>query len=118
MGRFEAGTQGAFRFEVRGMIDGAARIVMEHVTRIDDDCAPQWPIPPHEGGVHRVQLRGRPNLEVTLHSEDPLEDGPGAGGNATAANRIVNAIPFVREAAPGIVSPLELPAMRGPVRFG
>jgi hypothetical protein len=117
MGRFEAGTQGAFRFEVRGMIQGSPRIVVEHVTRIDDDCAPQWPSPPNQGGVHRVLLRGRPDLEVTLHSEDPLESGPGAGGNATAANRIVNAIPHVRAAAPGVLSPLDLPAMRGPVPF-
>ena len=34
MGHFAKGTQGAFRFEVRGMVDGQARIVAEHVTRI------------------------------------------------------------------------------------
>ena len=118
MGRFEAGTQGAFRFEVQGMIDGVPRIVIEHVTRIDDACAPQWPLPPNDGGVHRVVITGRPDLEVTLHSHDPLEAGPGAGGNATAANRIINAIPDVHRARAGVVSPLDLPAMRGPVRFG
>jgi hypothetical protein len=116
MGAFEAGTQGAFRFEVRGVIDGEARIVVEHVTRIDDSCAPQWPTPTNEGGVHRVRISGRPNLEVTIHSEDPLETGPAAGGNATAANRIVNAIPAVHAARPGVLSPLDLPPMRGTLR--
>ena len=43
MGRFDAGTQGAFRFEVRGMIGGEARIVMEHVTRIVPDTSPELP---------------------------------------------------------------------------
>ena len=43
MGTFEAGTQGAFRFEVQGIVDGRPLLVVEHVTRIDDDCAPDWP---------------------------------------------------------------------------
>ena len=34
MGRFEAGTQGALRFEVQGIVGGEPRIVVEHVTRI------------------------------------------------------------------------------------
>ena len=46
MGHFAEGTQGAFRFEVRGMVDGTARIVAEHVTRIDDACAPECPTHP------------------------------------------------------------------------
>ena len=40
MGTFEAGTQGAFRFEVRAIVGGRPLLVVEHVTRIDDDCAP------------------------------------------------------------------------------
>jgi hypothetical protein len=118
MGVFEAGTQGAFRFEVRGLIAGTPRIVVEHVTRIDDSCGPQWPVPSNEGGAHRVLISGRPNLEVSVHSEDPLETGPGAGGNATAANRVVNAIPAVHAARAGMLSPLDLPPMRGVARFG
>ena len=43
MGTFEAGTLGAFRFEVRGIVAGRPLLVVEHVTRIDDDCAPDWP---------------------------------------------------------------------------
>jgi hypothetical protein len=117
MGTFEAGSQGAFRFEVRGLIADTPRIVVEHVTRIDDACGPQWPMPPNEGGAHRVLISGRPNLEVSVHSEDPLESGPGAGGNATAANRIVNAIPAVHAAPAGMLSPLDLPPMRGIARF-
>jgi hypothetical protein len=113
MGHFEAGSQGAFRFEVRGMVAGAARIVVEHITRIDDDCAPDWAYPPQGRGCHQLIIKGTPELYLTLHGHDRVEPGPAGGGNAIAANRIVNAIPAVCVAAPGIVSPLDLPMIDG-----
>lgn len=113
MGRFEKGTQGAFRFEVRGIVGDQARIVAEHVTRIDDACAPEWPRPPEGQGAHRVLLDANPSLEVSLHADDGFETGAAAGGNATAAARIVNAIPAVVAAAPGILTPLDLPTPSG-----
>jgi hypothetical protein len=113
MGTFEAGTQGAFRFELRGMVRGRALLVVEHVTRIDDDCAPEWPHPAFPGGEHRVVIRGHPHLTVTVHGTEPGEPGAAGGGNASAANRIVNAIPAVCEASPGPLSPLDLPPITG-----
>ncbi|GAB3278949.1 dihydrodipicolinate reductase [Parahaliea aestuarii] len=113
MGLFEKGTQGAFRFEVRGMRNGSARIVVEHITRIDDDCGRDWPYP-HEGrGCHQVIISGNPKLVVSCHGEDPVEPGPAGGGNCSAANRLVNAIPAVCAANPGILSPLDLPTVHG-----
>src|SRR6478736_1104767 len=113
MGTFEAGTQGAFRFEVQGVIDGRPRLVVEHVTRIDDDCAPEWPTSTAPGGIHRVRISGHPNLDVTIHGTEPGEPGAAGGGNATAANRIVNAIPAVVAAPAGPVGPLDLPPITG-----
>lgn len=113
MGTFDAGTQGAFRFEVRGIVDGHARLVVEHVTRIDDGCAPEWQQSTSPGGEHRVQLTGHPNLAVSVHGTEPGEPGAAGGGNASAANRIVNAIPAVIAARPGPVSPLDLPPITG-----
>lgn len=113
MGVFEAGGQGAFRFEVRGIYRGKAMFVVEHITRIDDDCAPDWPYPPEGQGCHRVIISGTPNLHVTIHGEDPVEPGPAGGGNASAANRIVNAIPAVIDAAAGVLSPWDLPPITG-----
>ncbi len=113
MGTFVTGTQGAFRFEVRGMVDGFARLVVEHVTRIDDECAPDWQQSTKPGGEHRVQITGHPNLEVSVHGTETGESGAAGGGNATAANRIVNAIPAVCAAAPGPLSPLDLPPISG-----
>jgi hypothetical protein len=113
MGNFEAGTQGAFRFEVCGMVAGKARIVVEHITRIDDDCAPNWAYPPQGQGCHQLIIKGTPDLYISVHGEDPYEPGPAGGGNATAANRIVNAIPAVCDSQPGIVTPLDLPPING-----
>lgn len=113
MGEFEAGTQGAFRFEVRGMRNGKARIVVEHITRIDKSCAPDWPYPPEGEGCHQTIIKGNPELIVSFHGHDPVEPGPAGGGNSSAANRIVNAIPAVCDAAPGIVTPLDLPLIHG-----
>ncbi len=113
MGRFEEGTQGAFRFEVRGVVQGTPLIVVEHVTRIDDACAPDWPRSHSPGGEHRVLLAGHPNLEVGVHGTEPGEPGAAGGGNATAANRIVNAIPAVCAAAAGPVSAADLPPITG-----
>jgi hypothetical protein len=109
MGEFEAGTQGAMRFEVQGIVDGEAVLVVEHVTRIDPGCAPDWPSPADGGdGAHRVVIEGRPRIEVTVEATD--EGGNrAAGGNATAAGRLVNAIPWLRAAAPGLYSGLDVP---------
>ena len=113
MGVFEEGMQGAFRFEVQGIVDGRPLIVMEHITRIDDECAPDWQRPDHGQGVHRVVIEGRPHLEVTIHGTETGEKGAAGGGNATAANRIVNAIPAVCAAPAGLIGLLSLPAITG-----
>ncbi len=113
MGTFEEGTLGAFRFEVTGHVDGRPLLVVEHVTRIDDECAPDWKKPVMPGGEHRVELKGHPHLEVIVHGTEPGEPGAAGGGNATAANRIVNAIPAVCDAPAGPVHPRDLPPISG-----
>lgn len=113
MGEFEAGSQGAFRFEVQGLVSGKVRYVVEHITRIDDDCAPDWPYPEQGRGCHQVMLSGMPNLTVSVHGSDDFEPGPAGGGNATAACRIVNALPAVIATRPGILTPLDLPQVIG-----
>lgn len=108
MGTFDEGTQGAFRFEVTGYHAGEPLYVLEHITRIDDQCAPEWPYPPEGQGCHQVIISGDPTLHVTVHAEDAFEPGAAGGGNASAACWIVNAIPAVAAAGPGIVTILDL----------
>ena len=113
MGLFEEGTQGAFRFEVRGFHGGAPRFVLEHITRIDDSCAPDWPRPPEGSGCHQVIVKGSPELVVSVHGHDPVEPGVAGGGNASAAAWLVNAIPAVCDAPAGVLTVLDLPRIDG-----
>ncbi|RDI30307.1 hypothetical protein DEU38_106115 [Rhodococcus sp. AG1013] len=114
MGDFSAGTQGALRFEVQGIVAGIPRIIVEHVTRIHPSCAPDWPTPPDGGaGAHRVIVEGRPRIEVTVEATD--EGGSrAAGGNATAVGRLVNAIDWLVAAEPGLYDALEVPLRPSP----
>jgi hypothetical protein len=116
MGAFEAGTQGALRFEVQGIVAGDAVLVIEHVTRIHPSCAPEWPYPADGGdGAHRVIIDGRPRLEVTVEATDE-GGGRAAGGNATAVGRLVNAIPWLRAQPPGIYDALDVPLLPRRIR--
>lgn len=119
MGDFDAGTMGAFRFEVTGVVAGRPLIVLEHITRIHDDCAPDWPYPPSGQGVHEAIITGNPNLTVSIHGHESGEPGAAGGGNAIAANRLVNAIDAVCAAPPGVIHPLDLgsPPAAGQLQF-
>jgi 4-hydroxy-tetrahydrodipicolinate reductase len=108
MGVFKAGTTGAMRFEVRGVIDGRDAIVLEHVTRITDDIAPDWP----QGKGYRVIIEGEPRMEITMDMEDRHGDHAVAGVIQTAT-AIVNAVPAVVAHAPGLVAALDLPKITG-----
>ena len=112
MGEFTEGTQGAVRFEVQGIVGGEPRIVIEHVTRIHPSCAPDWPQPPSGAGAHRVIVEGRPRIEVTVEATDEGENRS-AGGNATAAGRLVNAIEWLVDAKPGLYDALDVPIKPG-----
>lgn len=118
MGEFAAGTQGAVRFEVQGIVGGEPRIVIEHITRIHPSCAPDWPAPPDGGdGAHRVIVEGRPRIEVTVEATDEGENRS-AGGNATAAGRLVNAIDWLVDAEPGLYDALDVPLRPAAGRLG
>jgi hypothetical protein len=108
MGRFEKGTQGAFRLQVIGWADGVPRVVVEHVTRIDPSCAPDWPQPDEGAGDHRVIIDGDPQLTIVVRADVP--GGTRAdGGNTTAANRLLGAIAWLATQKPGIYDGLDVP---------
>lgn len=105
----EPGTMAALRFEVQGIIDGRAAIVVEHVTRLDDALAPEWPT---GNGSYRVIVSGFPKMRCELEFEDEHGDHA-VGGVVLTATRIVNAIPAVCDAEPGLLSALDLPLITG-----
>jgi 4-hydroxy-tetrahydrodipicolinate reductase len=111
-GHIPKGSAAALRFEVRGMVDGTPAVVLEHVTRLRNDLCPDWPQPAQEGGSYRIEITGEPTYAMDLCLSSPNGDHNHAGLVATAA-RVVNAIPAVVAAPPGIRTTLDLPLMTG-----
>jgi 4-hydroxy-tetrahydrodipicolinate reductase len=109
IGRIERGTMAALRFEVQGIADGRPALVVEHVTRMRDDLAPAWP---RSAGGYKVLIEGVPRIECSLDMADERGDHA-VGGVVLTATRLVNAIPFVCQAPPGLLSALDLPLLTG-----
>ncbi|OBH56734.1 dihydrodipicolinate reductase [Mycobacterium sp. E2479] len=95
-GEIPAGTVGAMRFGVE--VDcGDTTLAVEHLTRMADDLAPDWPT---EIG-YAVTVEGKPSMSLHLvigsHGEDHAEQGCLA-----TAMHAINAIPAVIAARPGL----------------
>jgi hypothetical protein len=110
-GTIEKGTAAALHFEVRGMVGDKAIVVLEHVTRLRDDLGSSWPQPAGQG-CYRVQITGEPNYTLDLQLMGTDGDHNTAGLKATAM-RLVNAVPAVVAAAPGLITALDLPLITG-----
>jgi hypothetical protein len=115
MGTVEAGTCGALRMQAIGVVDGREAIVIEHVTRLASDVAPDWP--QGQGDLsYRVVITGQPDIDCTVAAtlRDRRKAGiegmtSGAGAMVATAMRVVNAIPYVVAAQPGLLSSVDLP---------
>jgi 2,4-diaminopentanoate dehydrogenase len=110
-GVVEKGTISGMRFEIIGLVDGEPRIVVEHVTRLRDEDAPDWP----QGSGYRIEIEGEPHVHLELELSSDLGDHNHAGCLATAMH-VVNAIPHVVAAPPGVLSLLDLPVYSADVR--
>lgn len=113
-GTAEAGTCGALRTQAIAVIDGRETITIEHVNRLASDLAPQW----GDGSdkpVYRIHIEGEPDIscEMSATLANPEAAGStmtsGAGAMVATAMRVVNAIPYVVAAEPGLLSALDLP---------
>jgi 4-hydroxy-tetrahydrodipicolinate reductase len=110
-GTVPKGTVAALHFEVRGMVADKAVVVLEHVTRQRDDLGAGWPQPAGHG-CYRVQITGEPTYTLDLQLMGTDGDHNTAGLKATAM-RLVNAVPAVIAAAPGLITALDLPLITG-----
>ena len=123
-GSIPAGTIAAMRSTLTGHVAGKPTFVVDHVTRMHDDIAPDWPQPsisiqPRDlgyggasgRGVYRVEIEGSPSIRCELElAEDHDHD---LGARMAGASRMVNAIPAVYAAEPGLLSALDLPLITG-----
>ena len=123
-GHISAGTIAAMRSTLTGYVDGTPRFVIDHVTRMRDDIAPDWPQPhisiePKDlgfglasgRGLYRVDIEGSPSMRCEFEMADDRDHDLGA--RMAGASRMVNAIPAVCEAQPGLLSALDLPLVTG-----
>jgi 2,4-diaminopentanoate dehydrogenase len=126
-GHIAAGTIAAMRSTLTGYADEEgekATLVVDHVTRMRDDIAPDWPqphicIPPKDlgyglasgRGLYRVEIEGSPSMRCEFEMADDHDHDLGA--RMAGASRMVNAIPAVCAAPPGLLSALDLPLITG-----
>jgi len=111
-GHIAKGTVAALRFQIEGMVGGKPVIVVEHVTRLRADLRPDWAQPAHPGGSYRIEITGEPSYFADIVPTSAHGGAPYAAILAAAA-RIVNSIPDVIAAAPGIRTTVDLPLPTG-----
>jgi 4-hydroxy-tetrahydrodipicolinate reductase len=73
---------------------------------------PEWPTPPEGGGCYRVQITGEPTMQLDFVHHGEAGDH-NVSGMITTAQRLVNAVPAVCAAEPGLVTVLDLPLVTG-----
>ncbi len=105
-GTIEPGTVGAVRFETIGVVDGRDAIVIEHVNRMAPHLAPDWPTA-NRDGTYRVLFDGDPSLTCEMQLGGPVDFSH--HGMVATTMRVINAIPYVCDAAPGILTSADLP---------
>jgi 2,4-diaminopentanoate dehydrogenase len=123
-GHIAAGTIAAMRSTLTGYVGDKPALVVDHVTRMRDDIAPDWPQPhiriePKDlgygqasgRGLYRVEIEGSPSMRCEFEmAEDRDHD---LGARVAGASRMVNAVPAVCAAPPGLLSALDLPLITG-----
>ncbi|OBG27507.1 hypothetical protein A5764_02810 [Mycobacterium sp. 852002-51057_SCH5723018] len=110
-GVIEPGNVAAVWFRCIGVVDGEEVITIEHVDRMAVDVAPDWPKSRAGGidGVWRVIIEGEPSFDAEFETGfKSTEDSTDHGLLATGM-RAINAVPWVCNAAPGLVDALHIP---------
>ncbi len=105
-GRIEAGTVAAMRFSATAVVDGRPALTVEHVTRVAEDAAPDWP----RGRGWEITVEGLPSMTLTSRIAVRGEDENDQGCLGTAMHAVHAVVPLC-EAEPGIRTFLDLPVV-------
>jgi 4-hydroxy-tetrahydrodipicolinate reductase len=102
---YDAGTVGGQRRTYRGLRNGKAVVELSICwTMSSDGLDPQWTDP--EG--FSIVIDGQPYVDATIRFGHAGQDAMTVLMDSTAV-AAVNAIPFVCDAAPGVITPIDLP---------
>ena len=103
-GRIAKGMVSGMSFEIRGMVDGVPRIVIEHITKLRREDFPEYGL----DDCYRVVIEGEPNIKVDMSLTSDFGDSTHAG-YIVAVTPVTNAIPAVCAAPAGVLTYLDLP---------
>lgn len=105
-GVVKAGTVGAIRFQLVGKAGGKPIAICEHVDQVAREAGLQWkqPYMPYDC-THRVEIEGDGAEVLAVEIGCP----PGPASAMRCAMPVINAIPTLCEASPGIKGPLDIP---------
>ena len=103
-GLVEAGTAAVVRFELQGLHKGRPVVIVEHVDRLTDDLpsgAKSWrhPYGPQHH-AYRIEIEGDPSFSVEMNFPS---------GGPFIVMPVLNAIPEVCKARPGLLTPIDVP---------
>jgi 4-hydroxy-tetrahydrodipicolinate reductase len=113
-GVIEAGTCAAVRFEIRGWVGDQPRIVIEHVNRITNAAAPDWARAASvDNDAYRIIVKGSPEITQETAFRHEVDGDAVLGGCLATGMRAVNAVPYLDELPPRLVSALDLPLIPG-----
>ncbi|HEY4332329.1 MAG TPA: hypothetical protein VGM78_07160 [Ilumatobacteraceae bacterium] len=103
-GHIPAGTVSGIWYKVKGMVDGTPMVTVEHVERLREQDFPELAF---AGDGYRVEITGEPcsRLDMTVSKLPTFAGDPIA---VACAMSVVNAIPQVCAAPPGVLSLLDL----------
>jgi hypothetical protein len=107
-GTIPAGTCGAVRTRAAGVVGSREAIVVEHIIRMARDVAPNWPNSEADA-TYRIDIEGEPDIHCAMTMGAARGHGAGHAAMAATAMRVVNAVPFVVDAPPGLLSSLDIP---------
>jgi 4-hydroxy-tetrahydrodipicolinate reductase len=104
-GTIDAGTVAVKRMAYDGIVHGRAVLVLELLWRISDDVAPEWPT--SAGGSRWIaHIEGEPTIdsEIVLSTDQDA----GRATSLSVATLLVNSIPTVVAADPGLLDNLTI----------
>ncbi len=121
IGPIQPGTVAAQRFRWEGLVDGEV-VITAAVNWLMGvaDLDPPWAFGP-EGERFEVEITGDPNVLVTFKKLHPHSIAEGLARNpgiVATAMHCVNAVPYVCDAAPGLLTYLDLPPVAGRASLG
>jgi 4-hydroxy-tetrahydrodipicolinate reductase len=108
VGKIAKGTVAAMKMCLDGMVYGRRALQFELIWRVTDELAPNWPTGDSRWLLH---IDGDPMLDCELNLATTYDSGRAV--SLAVATLLLNSVPTVCDAAPGLINNLTLPPHSG-----